>query len=179
MTLYHAHQEEQLLKTWQETGKDSAQEEYRKLDDVFGQKETETTHTPVEGELLGTLQIPKIDLLLPIVEGAGRSQLKIAAGHLTGTEPIGTKGNAAIAAHRSYTYGRQFNRLNEVTIGDQMSIDTKGKKITYTVFDKRIVAPSDTSVLQSKGNQGMITLITCEPMKHTTKRLIVQARKQS
>ncbi|PLR99288.1 class D sortase [Bacillus sp. T33-2] len=176
ISLYHSYEEEQLISTWQETKRDKVIAQYNGLEEVFAAVDAESTNKPDAGEMLGTLHIEKIDLLLPVVEGATQDNLKTAAGHLTGTSYPGQKGNAAIAAHRSYTFGRQFNRLNELEKEDVILIETKTEIYTYVVFKKSIVSPTDMEVLDEQGGIGVLTLITCEPIKNPTKRLIVQAR---
>lgn len=129
-----------------------------------------------EGDLIGVIAIDKIDLELPILEGATQANLKNAAAHLTGTAPLGEAGNAAIAAHRAHKTGRLFNRLNEVTHGDEIIIKSAGRKLTYAVHQISVVEPTDVSVLEGASDESVITLITCDPLYDATHRLIVQAR---
>jgi sortase A len=126
-------------------------------------------------QMIGTIAIKKINVFLPIVEGAGQKELKIAAGHVRGTALPGKKGNMAIAAHRSHTYGRFFNRLNEVEEGDLIIVKDKQSTYKYKVINKYIVKPNNMSVLTSKKDQSLLTLITCHPLKVATHRLIIQA----
>lgn len=125
---------------------------------------------------VGQLLIPKINVKLPIMNGATLANMKIGAGWMKETTPIGQNGNAAIAAHRSQTKGRFFNRLDEMAIGDEVKIIAEGKEYTYTVFNIVVVEPTDVSVLKGKRSEQIITLITCTPIKVATHRLIVQAR---
>ena len=135
--------------------------------------EPEEVILPADGELLGRLEIPVIEARMPVVQGASDENLKAAAALLEGTSPIGTIGNAAIAAHRSYTYGRFFNRLNEVTIGDEIVVTTPDAVYTYRVYEIKIVEPTDLSVLNRNNRDKVITLITCDPIYVATHRLIV------
>ncbi|SDI50711.1 class D sortase [Alteribacillus bidgolensis] len=126
---------------------------------------------------IGVLRIPAIDAELPVVEGATEENLRTAAGHLEGTALLGKKGNSAIAAHRSHTHGRMFNRLDEVEDGDDIVIEDETGEKTYSVFNKTVVSPNDTSVLtQDTDGEAIVTLITCTPMKNPTHRLIVQGK---
>jgi sortase A len=175
-SMYYSYQEQQLLKDWEASSLDPViQQSYKELDDVFLEISAPEPKRPVKTGVIGKLSIQKINLTIPIVEGASLKNMKTAAGHLTGTSPIGESGNAAIAAHRSYTYGKQFNRLMEVENGDLIQITTLQKKLTYVVTDERLIKPTDLSVLQSQENQSVITLITCHPMKNPTHRFIVKA----
>jgi len=178
-SLYYSYQEEQLLEEWESASADSLiQQSSEQLDDIFSEKNRlaktqNSSHSTTS--ILGKLTINQIDLVIPILEGATQANLKIGAGHLSGTSVIGETGNAAIAAHRSYTYGKQFNRLPEVESGDLIQVETAQKKLTYKVTEKVLVKPTDLSVLQNNNNETMITLITCHPMKNPTHRFIVKA----
>ncbi|WP_019913674.1 sortase [Paenibacillus sp. HW567] len=130
----------------------------------------------VGGKIIGIIQIDKINLKLPILEGATKANMKHAAAHMKETAPIGEVGNAAIAAHRSRTTGRLFNRLNEVEIGDTISVTTSGQDFKYVVYDISIVEPTDISVLNGHNDDKILTLITCDPLINPTHRLIVHAK---
>lgn len=125
---------------------------------------------------IATIEIPAIDLKLPVLEGATKANMKYAAAHMTETSPLGETGNAAIAAHRARTKGRLFNRLNEVNIGDQIDIDAETGRFVYEVYEISVVEPTDVSVLEPKGDDRILTLITCEPLKNPTHRLIIHAK---
>jgi sortase A len=178
--MYFSYQEKQLLEDWESTATNSEiQQSYQQLDDVFSEKnrpKVQKQEPPnTNGSIIGKMSINKIDLTIPIMEGASQQNLKVAAGHLKGTAPIGEIGNSAIAAHRSYTYGKQFNRLPEVKTGDLIQIETRNKRLSFKVTDMVLVLPTDLSVLQNKQDKTMITLITCHPMKNPTHRYIVKA----
>ncbi|SFQ02753.1 class D sortase [Salibacterium halotolerans] len=178
----------ELLEQW-ETAEASqvntrAGRDYEELEHIFEQEETEEAPEPPppespEGktETVGVLRIPAIEAELPVAEDASAAALEVAAGHLAGTAALGAKGNSAVAAHRSHTYGRMFNRLNEVEKGDAIEVETKSGTYFYTVFQTKVVDPSDTSVLRQDTNgKKVITLITCSPMKNPVNRLIVQGK---
>jgi sortase A len=177
-SMYYSHQEKQLLEDWESTNDSVIQQSYKKLDDVFLEK-SQTKHSSdpsnIKNRILGKLEISKIDLIIPIMEGASQANLKVAAGHLKGTSPIGEVGNSAIAAHRSYTYGKQFNRLPEVEQGDTIQVVTRYKKLTYKIVKEMIVKPDDLSVIKQVQSKSILTLITCHPMKNPTHRYIVKA----
>jgi sortase A len=138
--------------------------------------DAEEEETVDEGAI-AIIQIDKIDLKLPVLEGATMQNMKVGAGHLKETAAIGEVGNSAIAAHRARTTGRLFNRLNEMEIGDRIDIRLKDGKAAYTVTEIKVVEPTDLSVLESDGKDAMLTLITCEPLVNPTHRLIVHAVK--
>ncbi|MBB6452699.1 sortase A [Salirhabdus euzebyi] len=130
-----------------------------------------TTNQPI-----GHIEIPTIQVQLPLLDGATEKNMRYAAGRLKETAKPGEIGNSAIAAHRSYTYGRFFNRLDEVKIGDEIHVNYMGKRYTYTVFETKVVVPTDLSVLYQPSSDKILTLITCTPIDTATHRLIVHAK---
>ncbi|MFD1772399.1 class D sortase [Paenibacillus rhizophilus] len=125
---------------------------------------------------IGLIEIGTIGVKLPVLEGATKANMRHSAVHLTETVPLGEVGNAAIAAHRAHTKGRLFNRLNEVKIGDAITVRTKGQVYNYTVYDILIVDPTDVSVLEGNNKDRILTLITCDPLINPTHRLIIHAK---
>lgn len=130
----------------------------------------------IGGKVMAIIQIDKIDLKLPVLEGATKANMKHAAAHMKETAPLGAVGNAAIAAHRSRTTGRLFNRLNEVGVGDTISVTTGKQDYNYVVYDVTIVEPTDVSVLKGNDDDKILTLITCDPLVNPTHRLIIHAK---
>ncbi|MFA9397335.1 MAG: class D sortase [Clostridiaceae bacterium] len=128
----------------------------------------------IEGTI-GIIKIPKIDLKVAIGDGVDMDTLKYAVGHYTDSVYPGDVGNCSIAGHRSYTYSEYFNRLDEVEIGDEILIVTSNGEFTYKVYDKFIVEPEETWVLDdSKDSE--LTLITCTPVRSATHRLIIKGK---
>lgn len=129
------------------------------------------------GSVIGILEIPKIDLKTPIVEGAGEENIKYVVGHLPSSSSVGNIGkkneNFAIAGHRSYTYGKFFNRLDELEKGNKIIIKVRNEELTYKVFDKKIVKPTDVDVVKPVKGKSMVTLITCHPPYSNESRLII------
>lgn len=149
------------------------------LADESGAEEPEPSKAPdiqLGGKISAIIEIGKIDLKLPVLEGATKANMKHAAAHMKETAPIGEVGNAAIAAHRSRTAGRLFNRLNEVGKGDEITLLTSGHEYKYVVYDVSIVEPTDVSVLKGNGDDKILTLITCDPLVNPTHRLIIHAK---
>ncbi|WLR55788.1 class D sortase [Mesobacillus subterraneus] len=133
------------------------------------------TNTEQDG-VLGVIEIDKIHVRLPILYGASARNLDLASGLLSGTSLPGMAGNSAIAAHRSRTYGRMFNRLDEIGAGDIVTVKDKKGTYKYQVYDTLVVEPKDVSVLNSSQDEKTLTLITCTPIDTATHRLIVKAK---
>jgi sortase A len=128
-----------------------------------------------EGDLVGKMEIPRIGISVMVLEGVESSTLRTGAGHVPGTAPPGSGGNAAIAAHRE-TF---FRNLREIRSGDRIQVSTLRGTYAYIVDATEIVGPEDTSVLESKGYPEL-TLITCFPFYFigpAPKRFIVHARR--
>ena len=135
----------------------------------------EAAKPEVKKDILGILKIKKINLTLPILDGATLLNMKYGAAKIKGTTAIGQIGNTGIAAHRSYTYGRNFNRLDEIEPGDEIQIVTANATYNYVVYEKLIVRPDDLSVLNRNNKDKILTLITCHPLRIATHRLIIHA----
>jgi len=129
----------------------------------------------IEG-LEGMLHIEKIDLKLPILKGATAANLKKGAASIDDTGEPGEVGNYAVAGHRNRTFGRNFNRLDELEAGDMIEVDNGGDIFRYEVTEKLYVKPNEVWVLEAKGGLKEITLVTCHPLGKSTHRLIVKGK---
>ncbi|MEC0213406.1 sortase [Paenibacillus ehimensis] len=137
----------------------------------------ESVPDPFQGKPIeGILTIEKIKLKLPIITDATVSHLKLSVASIAGTGKPGAVGNYAIAGHRNLTYGKNFNRLDEVDKGDLIEVDTGKQQYRYEVQEKLYVLPEDVWVLKGNGKDREITLITCHPMENPTHRLIVKGK---
>lgn len=137
----------------------------------------EAAPDPLQGKPIeGILIIDKIKLKLPIITDATVSNLKLSVASISGTGKAGSVGNYAIAGHRNFAYGKNFNRLDEVDKGDIVEVDTGKQQFRYEVQEKQYVLPEDFWVLKGNGKDKEITLITCHPMENPTHRLIVKGK---
>lgn len=107
---------------------------------------------------LTRLSIPKIDLSAVIVEGTSRKKLLLGPGHLEETPAPGGEGNSVITAHRD-TF---FRHIHELSKGDELVVQRNGKLYTYEVQGKKVVKPTDVSVIKPS-KDARLTLITCYP----------------
>ena len=132
--------------------------------------------TLTEGDVIGRLQIPRLDLSVMVMEGIASKTLRLGAGHVPGTVLPGETGNAGIAAHRD-TY---FRKLANIRTGDAIQFQTVDGVVKYRVLSTKIVMPSATEVLRP-GSEDMLTLVTCYPFSYigaAPKRFIVQATRE-
>lgn len=125
------------------------------------------------GEAVALIRIPKIGLDRHVVEGTGLADLRKAPGHYPSTPLPGELGNAAIAGHRT-TYGAPFNRLDELTAGDEILVTTLAGSYTFKVEGSQIVSPSHVEVL-APTPVAKLTLTTCHPKYSAKQRLVVVA----
>ncbi len=126
-------------------------------------------------KVLGIIQIKKIKVKEPIVEGVSKANLRAGIGHIPGTAALGQNGNCALAGHRNYAFKKFFRRLDELEAGDEIIITTKKEDLKYTVTGKIVVTPDDVSVLAGNSEDNIISLITCTPVYVASHRLIVTA----
>jgi LPXTG-site transpeptidase (sortase) family protein len=123
---------------------------------------------------LTKLSIPKIHLEDVVLEGATRHSLLLGPAHLAGSALPGDPGNAVIAGHRD-TF---FRHIHSLRYGDDIYILRSGRRFHYVVRARRIVVPTDISVLRST-EYPELTLITCYPthaIGPAPQRLIVVAK---
>ncbi len=125
--------------------------------------------------VIGKIKIGKIDLIMPVLFGATERNLNRGAAVIAGTSDFDEIGNIGIAGHRGRSYGIFFNRLNELAEGDIIEVTTNNKVYKYTVYKIHIVEPTDVSVLYRNDSDKILTLVTCDPIKNPTHRLIVHA----
>lgn len=126
-----------------------------------------------EANIIGILTIPKINVKVAVAEGTGAKELKYTVGHFSQTAAPGQAGNFAVIGHRSYRFGQFFNRLDELEPGDRVTVKNAHGTYTYKITEAFVVEPEDTWVLNSS-ESGVITLITCTPVRVATHRLIVR-----
>ncbi len=122
------------------------------------QQQTEPGQPSSADDGLTRVSIPKIDLDAIIIEGTSRKQLALGPGHMERTALPGEAGNSVITAHRD-TFFRHIYELNK---GDEIRVRRSGRTFTYQVTGKKIVQPSDNSVL-APSSDAKLTLITCYP----------------
>ena len=134
------------------------------------------------GEAFAILHIPSLEGYDPwvVVEGTSVPDLKDGPGHIPGTAMPGDLGNVVVSGHRT-TYGAPFQRLDELTDGSVVVLETRDGWFTYTIDDKTIVSPSAVEVTYAvpgdpvaKPTKRLLTLTTCHPKYSAKQRLIVR-----
>ena len=131
------------------------------------------------GDGLTILRIPKLDITRLVVQGTTPAALRAGVGHYVNTPLPGEAGNVGIAGHRT-TFGRPFNRLDELKPGDEVSLETPFAIYTYRAVppfgghsNPWVVTPNDFSVV-SQGTGHLLTLTTCNPKGSARQRLVMR-----
>ncbi|MGX7108477.1 class C sortase [Facklamia miroungae] len=125
-------------------------------------------------EQIGYIEIPKINISLPIHAGATEEVLQKAAAHLQGTSlPVGGEGtNSVITAHRGLPSAKLFSDLNKMKVGDVFFVHNLRDDLAYKVIETKVIEPSDFESLQIMEGEDRVTLLTCTPYMINSHRLL-------
>jgi len=132
-------------------------------------------------DIIGQIQIPKIELQCNILDEVTKRSIEIAVAKMYTTEGLNQPGNTVIYGH-NYRNSLFFSRNDELSKGDKVIItDSEGKSITYEIYDIFETATSDTTfynrTAEMTGGKAEITLSTCtDDASETDRRLIILAK---
>lgn len=131
------------------------------------------------GGMMGYLQIPKINVNLPVYHGTGEEVLAKGVGHLTQSAlPIGGEGNhCVLTGHTGLPSAEMFNDLTELEEGDEFRICVLNETLTYRVDQIKVVLPSEGQDLAAVPGKDYCTLVTCTPYGINTHRLLVRGHR--
>ena len=126
--------------------------------------------------VMGTVEIPKIKVNIPIYHGVSDKVLENGAGHLTETSlPIGGKGTMSVlCAHRGLPTAKLFTDLDKIQVGDKFYINVVNEHHTYVVDSVKVVEPGDTKDMKLVKGKDYVTLLTCTPYGINSHRLLVR-----
>lgn len=121
------------------------------------------------------LEIPCINVNLPVFHGTAASTLERGIGHLEGSSlPVGGKStHAVLTGHTGLNNAKLFTDLTEVKEGDLFFLHTLGKDLAYRVIEIEVVLPEETQDLLIRKGKDLVTLITCTPYGVNSHRLFV------
>lgn len=149
--------------------------------------ETDEEERPDYGELLcttedgimGYMEIPAIQIRLPIYHGCTENELSKGAGHLPSSSlPVGGKStHAVLAAHSGRADSKMFTDLDQVKEGDLIYLYVLNKTLTYEVDQITVTTPDDTDAIQIIDGEDLLTLLTCTPYGTNTHRLLVRGHR--
>ena len=129
--------------------------------------------------IMGYIEIPMIDVMLPIYHGTKESVLQIAVGHLDWTSlPVGGAGShCVLSGHRGLPSARLFTDLDKLKVGDVFMLHVLNEILTYEIDQILIVEPQDTDPLLIEPGKDLCTLITCTPYGINSHRMLVRGHR--
>jgi sortase A len=119
------------------------------------------------------IQIPAIQVDAPVIQGDGWEQLKKGVGQHAGTPNPGQTGNMVLSAHND-VFGEIFRDLDQLAVGNEITVFTSQKSYRYTIQDIRYVEPTAVEVMANT-QEPVVTLISCYPYLVDNQRIVVKA----
>ena len=131
------------------------------------------------GGVMCYIDIPKINVYLPVQHGTDADTLEKSVGHVVGTSlPVGgSSTHAVLSAHSGLASSKLFSDIDQLTEGDTFYIHVLGDTLAYKVDAVHTVLPTDTSRLQIEDGKDYVTLVTCTPFGINTHRLLVRGQR--
>lgn len=131
------------------------------------------------GGAMAYVDIPKINVYLPVQHGTDVDTLEKSVGHVAGTSlPVGgSSTHAVLSAHSGLASSKLFSDIDQLAEGDTFYIHVLGDTLAYKVDAVHAVLPTDTSRLQIEGGKDYVTLVTCTPFGINTHRLLVRGHR--
>lgn len=135
----------------------------------------------LDNGVMGYVEIPSINVRLPVYHGESEDILEKGTAHLEHTSfPIGGENtHACISAHSGYPTQKFFDDIDELENGDEIYIYVLNRTMKYTVTDKDVVEPDDSSKLEVVQGKDLLTLVTCTPYGINSHRLLIHAERDS
>ncbi|MBQ2899493.1 MAG: class C sortase [Oscillospiraceae bacterium] len=129
--------------------------------------------------IMAYIEIPCIDVMLPVYHGTEEPVLQVAVGHLEWTSlPTGGEStHCVLSGHRGLPSAKLFSDLDKVLVGDYFRLNVLDEVLTYEVDQIRIVLPEETSELVIEEGKDYCTLVTCTPYGVNSHRLLVRGHR--
>ena len=129
--------------------------------------------------IMGYIEIPKLDVVLPLYHGTEEGILQVAIGHLDWTSlPVGGESShCVVSGHRGLPSARLFTDLDKMEVGDTFLLRVLDEVLTYEVDQIRIVEPQETDDLLIVEGEDLVTLVTCTPYGINTHRMLVRGHR--
>ena len=129
--------------------------------------------------IMGYIEIPAINIDLPIYHGTTGAAMEKGAGHMEGTSlPVGGIGtHAVISAHSGMASAKLFTDLDNLELGDMFIITVCNEKLAYEVDNIAVVEPTDIDLIRVDTQQDYVTWLTCTPYGVNTHRLLVRGHR--
>ena len=119
----------------------------------------------IKDEIIGVLEIPAMELIMPVYLGASDAHLAAGAAVLGNTSaPIGGDNtNCVIAGHRGWKGADYFRHIDRLQVGDTVTLTNLWETLTYTVADIQIIQPHEVDKIKIQQGHDLLTLLTCHP----------------
>ena len=119
----------------------------------------------IEDEIIGVLEIPAMELTMPVYLGASNAHLAAGAAVLGNTSaPIGGDStNCVIAGHRGWKGADYFRHIDRLQVGDTVKLTNLWETLTYTVSDIQNIQPHEVDMIKIQQGRDLLTLLTCHP----------------
>ena len=157
----------ELLAALQEYNRQLYAEKQCNLTDLEACEEpaADLTTYGIEDEIIGVLEIPAMELTMPVYLGASDDHLAAGAAVLGNTSaPIGGDNtNCVIAGHRGWRGADYFRHIDKLAVGDTVRLTNLWETLTYTVADIQIIQPHQIERIKIQSNRDLLTLLTCHP----------------
>ena len=118
-----------------------------------------------EDEIIGVLEIPAMELIMPVYLGASDAHLAAGAAVLGNTSaPIGGDNtNCVIGGHRGWRGADYFRHIDRLQVGDTVKLTNLWETLIYTVADIQIIQPHEVDKIKIQQDRDLLTLLTCHP----------------
>lgn len=135
----------------------------------------------IDNSMIAAIEIPKLDLLIPIYIGSSEEILSKGIGHVEGSSlPLGgLNTHSVLAGHRGMGTKEMFRNIDKLDAGDTFYIHTINETLAYEVYDQTIIYPNETEILEIQEGKDLVTLLTCHPYRHNYQRLLIHAKRLS
>lgn len=143
------------------------------------QKEYEETLDVTGTGIMSYLEIPPINVYLPIYHGVDDAVLQIAIGHIAGSAlPVGGKStHCVISGHTGLPSAKLLSDLDKLKEGDHFMLKTLDQTLTYEVDQIKVVLPTELDDIQTEKGKDLCTVVTCTPYGVNTHRLLVRGKR--
>lgn len=162
-------------KLWAESKGVREQSEPEQMEEYEGLLNAEKIQTG----MMCVLEIPSIDLRLPVYHGTSEAVLKEGVGHLMDSSlPIGGENtHCVMTGHRGLASARLFTRLDELKEGDEFFLEVLGEKLAYKVEEINVILPEEVESLEIRPGEDLVSLVTCTPYGINTHRLVITGKR--
>lgn len=129
--------------------------------------------------MIAQIQIPSINVSLPIYHGTSEDVLSVGVGHLPSSSfPVGgINTRAVLTGHRGMASAKLFTRLDELEINDYFYINVGKEVLAYKIMEIEVIEPEQLEKLSIVDNEDLVSLITCTPYGINTHRLVITGKR--